>query len=159
MKLRAAPEGLLVWDEADGRWVALHAAAERHGRGEPVPPDVVTFLAGGDELRARTRPVAVRQSPIADAATTSQPIELANVLDFTTGPNGLLRTSSACTSRALQSLSTNQPPTAAAASAGVASAIGCASTHASSSSKSRWDVWLGHHIGSPSASVAAWLAM
>src|SRR2546423_9622635 len=78
----------------------------------------------------RTRPVAVRQSPIADAATTSQPIELANVLDFTTGPNGLVRASSACTSRALQSLSTNQPPTAAAASAGVASAIGCAGTHA-----------------------------
>jgi 2-keto-4-pentenoate hydratase/2-oxohepta-3-ene-1,7-dioic acid hydratase in catechol pathway len=54
MKLRTAPEGLLVQDEADGRWVALPAAAERHGRGEPLPPDV-TFLAGGDELQARTR--------------------------------------------------------------------------------------------------------
>ena len=49
----------------------------------------------------------------------------------------LRRASSAWTSRALQSLSTNQPPTASSASSGVASTSGLASTHASSSSKSR----------------------
>jgi hypothetical protein len=71
MKLRTAPEGLLVWDEADGRWIALHAAAERHGRGEPVPPDVVTFLTGGDELQARTR--ALLDACRGDASVTADP--------------------------------------------------------------------------------------
>jgi 2-keto-4-pentenoate hydratase/2-oxohepta-3-ene-1,7-dioic acid hydratase in catechol pathway len=55
MKLRSAPDGLLAWDETGGRWVALRAAAERHGRGEPVPSDVLTFLAGDDQLRAHTQ--------------------------------------------------------------------------------------------------------
>jgi 2-keto-4-pentenoate hydratase/2-oxohepta-3-ene-1,7-dioic acid hydratase in catechol pathway len=71
MKLRTAPEGLLVCDEAGGRWVALSAAVERHGRGEPVPPDVVTFLAGGDELKARTR--ALLDVCRGDASVTADP--------------------------------------------------------------------------------------
>src|SRR2546426_1853804 len=99
----------------------------------------------------RTRPVAVRQSGSADAVSTSAPIELAKVLALTTGPKGLWRWSSACTSRALQSFITNQPPTAAFAPSGVASAIGRASTQASSSSKSRYLVWRGPHLRPPPA--------
>ena len=71
MKLRTAPEGLLVCDEADGRWVALQAVAERHGRGEPVPQDVVTFLAGGEELEARTR--ALLDACRGDTSVTADP--------------------------------------------------------------------------------------
>jgi hypothetical protein len=43
----------------------------------------------------RTRPIRARQSSIADAVTTSHPIELANVFALTTGPNGLWPLSSA----------------------------------------------------------------
>ena len=106
----------------------------------------------------RTRPVAVVQSGSASAVSTSQPIELANVLALMTGPKTLRRASSACTSRALQSLRMNQPPTASSASSGVASTSGFASTHASSSSKSRKRVCDGHHMSSPSASTEVWLA-
>jgi 2-keto-4-pentenoate hydratase/2-oxohepta-3-ene-1,7-dioic acid hydratase in catechol pathway len=71
MKLRSAPEGLLVSDEAGGRWVALNAAAERHGGGAPIPTDVVTFLAGGDELQARTH--ALLDACRRDASVTADP--------------------------------------------------------------------------------------
>ena len=71
MKLRTAPDGLLAWDEADRRWVVLRAAAERYGRGEPVPPDVVTLLASGEKLQARTR--ALLDACRGDASVTSDP--------------------------------------------------------------------------------------
>jgi 2-keto-4-pentenoate hydratase/2-oxohepta-3-ene-1,7-dioic acid hydratase in catechol pathway len=71
MRLRTAPEGLLVCDDAGGRWVALPAAVERYGGGEPVPADVVTFLAGGDELKARTQ--ALLDACRGDASVTADP--------------------------------------------------------------------------------------
>lgn len=97
------------------------------------------------------------QSGSSSGVRTSGPSELAKVFDFTAGPNIPWRASSACTSRALQSLSTSQPPIASRASAGVGSASGLASTKASSSSKSRYSVCEGQDTSSPSASIAAWL--
>ena len=62
MKLRTTPTGLIVEDAPNGRWVAI-----------PGEDDLLAFLAGGDEARARAAAAIKAAVDVVDPATAVLP--------------------------------------------------------------------------------------
>ncbi len=71
MKLRTTPTGLIVEDAPNGRWVAI-----------PGEDDLLAFLAGGDEARARAAAAIKAAVDVVDPATAVLPFRPRSIRAF-----------------------------------------------------------------------------
>ncbi len=71
MKLRTTPTGLIVEDAPNGRWVAI-----------PGEDDLLAFLAGGDEARARAAAAIKAAVDVVDPATAILPFRPRSIRAF-----------------------------------------------------------------------------